>query len=80
MNKRPYLLDKADAQKAVLAVGIGTWALALVEFISPHVGPPTGRWSWLIAPIYESFGSHGLAALWFVVGCFLIIVSQKKDE
>jgi hypothetical protein len=80
MNKRPLLLDKADARKFVLAVGVGTWAMALVEFISPRPESPTGRWSWLTAPIYDSFGAHGLAALWFAIGCFMIIISQKKDD
>jgi hypothetical protein len=77
MNDQSFLLSKADAKKAGLAIGIGSLVMAITEIADPPVVAPTGRWSWLTAPIFEAFGPYGLCALWVVIGVFLIAVSLR---
>lgn len=80
MSERPFFPDKADSKKFCLAIGIGAWALAIVDLVSPPPTAPTGRWSWLIRPIYELFGAYGLAVLYFVAGCILVGISLKRGD
>ncbi len=79
VTQRSFLPSKQGSTQLLLALGIGTWGLALVELISPRIAAPTGRWSWLIAPVFNTFGAFGLAILWVVLGAFLILVSMGKD-
>ena len=80
MAERPFLPDKHEARKFCLAIGIGVLALAVVEVVSPRTVAPTGRWSWLTAPIYENFGTYGMAIWWVVVGLVLIGASFQRDD
>jgi hypothetical protein len=75
-----FLPNKTNSKKFCLALGVGAWAMALIELISPHAPTPTGRWAWLRSPIYENFGAYGLAVLWVVVGLILIAPSLKRDD
>jgi hypothetical protein len=78
MDKKPFLLDKADAKKFVWIMGVGSWFMALNEFINPTIEVPTGRWSILFVPIYNNFGSNGLVLLWFLLGLYLIYAGLKE--
>ena len=80
MTERPFLPNKAVSIKFCLVIGVCSWGLAIVELIFPRATAPTGRWSWLIAPIYETLGAFGLAILWFIVGLILVAPSLKKDH
>jgi len=74
------MLSKADSRKFCIAIGIGAFTLALVEFLNPTTQPPTGRWSWMLAPIFNNFGSLGLSIYWVIVGILLILLVLNKSE
>jgi hypothetical protein len=80
MTERPFLPSKEDSRRFCVAIGIVGWVLAIIEFVSPRTVTPTGRWSWLTAPIYEAFGAYGLAILWALGGAFLVLVSMKRGS
>jgi len=80
MTERATLLSKDDSRRFCLVIGICSLALAIVEFVSPRTLAPTGRWSWLTAPIYESLGAYGLAILWVALGAFLVLISMKRGD
>jgi hypothetical protein len=79
MSERRFLPIKSDARRFVLAIGIVAFVMVVVELASPRATAPTGRWSWLTAPIFEAFGSFGLAIVWAIVGLILVTVSAKRD-
>jgi len=63
MPQRPFYPSKEDARKFCLVMGFVFFALVAVELLAPRATAPTGRWSWIAAPIYEAFGSFGLAVV-----------------
>lgn len=79
-QNKPYLLSKADSKKFVIAIGISALASSAVELYNPTLQPPTGRWSWITATIFNAFGSIGLAALWTALGLFLIFIATSRNE
>ncbi|MDX1915620.1 MAG: hypothetical protein SFU55_08540 [Methylophilus sp.] len=78
MDKKPFLLNKTEANRFILILGAGGWLLALSELLNPTIEAPTGRWSILFKPIYNNFGSHGLALFWFLLGLYFIYTGLKK--
>jgi len=76
---RSFYPSKADARRFCLVIGICCFALVVVELAAPRATAPTGRWSWLTAPIFEAFGSFGLAVVWAVLGLILIAAYAKRD-
>jgi hypothetical protein len=80
MDKKPFLLSKAQSKILCSIIGVGLWFIAISELFNPTKAPPTGRRSWLYEPIYNAFGSHGLAMFWFLVGMYLIFAGLKTDK
>jgi len=78
MAQRPFYPNKDDARRFCLVMGFVFFALVVVELAAPRATAPTGRWSWVTAPVFEAFGSFGLAVVWAVLGLFLIAVSAKR--
>ena len=78
MTQRSFYLSKEDARRFCLVMGIVFFALVVVELAAPRATAPTGRWSWLIAPVFEVFGPFGLAVVWAILGLLLIAVSAKR--
>jgi hypothetical protein len=79
-QNKPFLLSKSDSRKFVIAIGISALASSAVELYNPTLQPPTGRWSWLTATIFNAFGSTGLATLWTALGLFLIFIAINRNE
>jgi len=79
MADRPFLPDKSGAKRFCLAIGIGACALSVVEIVWPRGTVPTGNWSWLTRPLYDVFGSYGVAVLYMIVGLFLIVVAVRRE-
>jgi hypothetical protein len=80
MQNNSFMLSKADSKRFCIAIGIGAFTLALVEFLNPTTQPPTGRWDWLFAPIFNNFGSLGLSIYWVIVGIVLVFIGLGKSE
>ena len=78
MANRPFMPSKADAPRLCLALGFVAFVMAVLQLSYAQTSAPTGRWSWLIRPIYEVFGSVGLAAFFTILGLFLLIIGLRK--
>jgi hypothetical protein len=76
---RPFTPSKADARRFCLALGIGALVMALLQLLYPRTNAPSGRWSWVTGPLYDVFGSHGLAAFFAVLGVFLLSIGLSKQ-
>lgn len=73
-------LDRmSDARRFLLALGIGTYALAISNFLSVQQ-QHTGRWSWLLNWASEVFGEHGVGYLFVVIGTFLVAKALTGDR
>jgi hypothetical protein len=77
-------LSKKEAGGLLLAIGLGAYALALVQYINASVPTGTGRWSWLysyiFSYIYSHLGNAGLVAFWFLLGSFLIVKGWRHGN
>ena len=62
-------------EKAAAWLGIGGCfiALGVMEWINPSRPPFAGRWSWLTSATYNTFGIHGQAVLYGVIGALLVV-------
>ena len=77
--QRSFLPSKENPRKFCFVMAIVFFALVVVELSAPRATAPTGRWSWLTGPIFDAFGSFGLAVVWAVLGLFLVAVSANRD-
>ena len=73
-------LSKKEVGKFLLAIGLGAYALALVQYINESVPDSTGRWSWLFSYIYGYLGNAGLVVFWFLLGSFLILKGWRHGN
>lgn len=73
-------LSKREVGRFLLAIGLGAYALALVQYVNASVPDSNGRWSWLLFPIYSHFGNAGLVACWFLLGSFLVLLGWQRGE
>lgn len=73
-------LSKKEVGRFLLAIGVGAYALALVQYINASVPDSTGRWSWLFSFIYGHLGNAGLVAFWFLLGSFLILKGWRHGN
>lgn len=75
------LKKMSDTKRFLFAIGVGTYALAISEYLSaPRLH--SGKFSWLINRLIESFGPYGAVYFWILLGSFLIylaLTSDKKD-
>jgi len=65
-------LSRKEVGRFLLAIGIGAYALAIVQFINASVPDENGRWSSLFSFIYSHLGNSGLVIFWVLLGSFLI--------
>ena len=79
MANRPFMPSKADARRLCLALGIVGLVMSVLQLSYPQTSAPTGRWSWLIGPIYGFFGSFGIAAFFAALGLFLLIIGLRQQ-
>jgi hypothetical protein len=79
MAQRSFMPSKEDARRFGFVMAIVAFSLVVVELAAPRATAPTGRWSWLTAAIFDTFGSIGLAVVWAVLGLVLIAASAKRD-
>jgi len=69
-----------DSRKVVIALGVGAYLLAVVDFFSNQSPSPIGRWGWFNWKLYELFGSLGLPIWWSVVGTILLVFGLRKKR
>lgn len=61
-----------ETRRFLLAIGIGMYALAYMEYLSvPRTH--SGRWAWLLNWAIEAFGTYGVVYLWGTFGSILIV-------
>jgi len=73
-----FLTPRA-AKRLALGAGLIAFVMALLQVIAPRVPDASGRWSWLIRPIYDNFGNFGLGVLWLLVGLVLVAPSLWRS-
>lgn len=65
-------------------MGIGSVlvVLGVLRLVEPSSQAPSGRWSLVLGPIYESFGSFGLGFFFVALGgvMFTVGVLFKGDQ
>ncbi len=66
-------LDKKLKANAFGGIGLVFFMLGIVQFIDEENSKPTGKWSFILIPIWESFGDRGIAFLWIIVGVMFIM-------
>ena len=66
-------MNNKDMGLANIGIGVCGCVLGLVELINPPTTRPTGRWSLIFGPLFDSFGPSGPAMTWFAVGVALIV-------
>ena len=56
--------------KAKLFIGMGVVAISLgaIDIFYPPQARPTGRWAFFLGPVFDAFGTFGVAILWIVIG------------
>jgi hypothetical protein len=80
VQQKSFLPSRSDSRKSCIAIGVGALVSSAVELYNPTLQPPTGRWSWITATIFNAFGSTGLAVLWTALGLFLILIATSRNE
>jgi hypothetical protein len=54
----------------LLLVGL---LMALHEHLNPTTVRPTGKWSFLFAPLWDKWGSNGIVAGWVLFGLLVAL-------
>ncbi len=66
------------SQKRNLFVGLTAIyvVLALTEYMSPSQSRPTGRWAFIMGPIFDLGGSFALIMYWLAISLLLACVGS----
>jgi hypothetical protein len=71
-------------EKSQLFIGIGLAMMiyGTVAALNETAGRPTGQWSIVLGPLYDSFGSIGVGGGFFVPGMVFLILGLigKRDK
>ena len=73
-------LSKSDSRRFVFALGLCSYCLAWVKYISPAHPPFTGRWGWLDSFVFQLLGSNGMVLMSVVIGTALLFTSAKPPR
>lgn len=73
-------MNHKDWQRANIAIGSIVIALGLFNEFFGKGERPTGRWSVIFGPIFDSFGAHGLNATQILIGLVFIFFAIFKKE
>jgi uncharacterized membrane protein len=71
-------LSPKDIAKANIGFALVAFTMAIVEYFDKTTTRPTGRWSILFGPIYDSFGSLGISIWYVLVGLLLALIAFFK--
>jgi hypothetical protein len=66
-------LTPAEVGRFCLAISVGSYVMAVVEFFYPSVPDGSGRWGRLHLFIYQEFGPLGRSAFWVLIGTILLV-------
>lgn len=66
-------MNNKDKGNANIGIGFVGLVLGLVKLFEPPSIRPTGRWSIIFGPLFDSFGPAGPAAAFIAIGFLLII-------
>lgn len=67
------MLSKTETRSFLLAVGIGCFAMALIDFVRPPTEIRSGRLEWVITFLHEHIGEYASSTLWAAVGTILLV-------
>jgi hypothetical protein len=73
------MFAREEARSFLLAVAVGTLAIAMVELASPTALAPSALWNGWAPPLADALGSYGLAGFCVVLGLFCLFVSSRRD-
>ena len=65
-------MNNKDKGNANIGIGACSLVLGLVKMLEPSSGRPTGRWSLIFGPLFDTFGPSGPAVASILVGAALI--------
>jgi hypothetical protein len=66
-------MDNKDKGNAHIGLGAVSLTLGMVKVAYPSEQPPTGRWSLIFGPLFDSFGPMGPAIAFVAIGFLLVI-------
>lgn len=69
-----------EKRMAYLGVGLISLIGAAANALDGYQQRPTGRWSFVLGPLFDAFGSHGITALWLAMGAFFLFVAWFDDR
>ncbi len=66
-----------NREKASVWAGFGLifLVLGISKWVSPDKPPFSGKWSWIYQSLYNSFGAHGIAVTFLLLGSLFLIVA-----
>ena len=66
-------MNNKDKGNAHIGIGAVAVVFGILEFASMSQTRPTGRWSLIFGPLFDSFGPSGPALAHFFIGILFII-------
>ena len=76
-------LTPKEVGRFALGASLGSYLMAVIEFLNPSVPDASGRSGWLVSFFYREFGPRGKCAFWVALGTFLLITyfqHRKKQS
>ena len=66
-------MNNKDKGLANVWLGVCFVAIGLVDMFGRSSGRPTGKWSVIFGPLFDSFGPKGPAMAWIAIGMGFVI-------
>ena len=67
-------MNNKDKGNVGIGIGLVFLVLGLTQIAYPSGGRPTGRWSFMLSPIFDTFGQLGPSIIYIGLGVLLVIV------
>lgn len=65
-------MDNKDKGNAGIGIGMCCLVLGITQVAYPSASRPTGRWSFVLGPLFDAFGLIGPAMLPIIFGISLV--------
>jgi hypothetical protein len=63
-----------------VGIGIVSIVMGIIKYYEPSNSPPSGRWAFVLAPIYQAFGPQGVGIAFLLFGICLALVGLLLKE